>query len=331
MTNQSQPSATGTKPSAFGLHPVRRPFAQQSNAQTAAQSHVGSNVLTHPQLGPAVFSFLPMQDLITLTTVSKTVRQDVMAADQVWADICERRWTTSQKTYFMRYWWKDLSHHQKKPLATNAVTMTAGEAIESPHPLRDPDQHKKAMNFFAGKRRGRKEDGFLPRHESLEVMTTWYERCRFVEADAYREFALKDEICFDHLDPDACPTEVQEGFKTKKIAFPLIRRWRLLVPQTFDYSYGEECMFFEDFTCKMGSNCTFPWRFRNMNGKYQIVVGRTQKLRFDIARSADFGFVLTDKQKNVTLCSREKSMEEHVYRLLRRHIVPPSLEKMVAE
>jgi hypothetical protein len=68
-----------------------------------------------------------------------------------------------------------------------------------------------------------------------------------------------------------------------------------------------------------------------MNGKYQIVVGRTQKLRFDIARSADFGFVLTDKQKNVTLCSREKSMEEHVYRLLRRHIVPPSLEKMVAE
>lgn len=97
--------------------------------------------IAHEHLGPVVFSFLDLKELVGLSSVNKIVcfnfslysssnlknvfkikfntifvveiqvRKVVNESDQTWAEICATRWHTKQKTFFMRYWWPQLSEH----------------------------------------------------------------------------------------------------------------------------------------------------------------------------------------------------------------------------
>lgn len=227
-------------------------------------------------------------DLLQVGATCQSWRRTSVQSD-AWQSAFVLFWHRRQKAGFVRNWW----HY----LLDKGFAETAGLSITS--------SPTKLLNVW---------EPWKPNPFATDSTSTWYRSFVSAAWDMWtRSVPTNGELCYDF-----CWDErASENFP---------RSWCLSEGDEIDGVIGGELQFQLDKSIHAGDGCPWKWRWWQAHccdWSYQphwhvqlwrqTWDHRDETIEFHMCRSADAGFVMVSSD-GITLRSREKTIEEHIYR-----------------
>eukprot|EP00747_Dinoflagellata_sp_TGD_P178550 gnl/TRDRNA2_/TRDRNA2_27638_c0_seq1.p1 gnl/TRDRNA2_/TRDRNA2_27638_c0~~gnl/TRDRNA2_/TRDRNA2_27638_c0_seq1.p1 ORF type:complete len:359 (+),score=56.72 gnl/TRDRNA2_/TRDRNA2_27638_c0_seq1:66-1142(+) len=272
----------------------------------AARGREASELVIPDEVLPSVFEVLDLPALLKAGAARHRWR-NAAAIGGTWKEFFATRWRNRQKPESVRKCW--LALLQAGDAVAPSLTLTADTMPPAGHIRKKAALEVHSVGDFVSPNPG-----------------SWHDRFMRAEADRWRPKIRASELCDDAI---CDPYGKHDTSCSTRRYFP--RRWVITAGALHEEFLGDELQFNADGSIEARSCLLLlapspetRWRWRFSGGDSAIVevfgepeAGVPVVVSFEVSRSFDAGFILRAKgpwPSGLTLCSREKTLEEHMYR-----------------